>query len=216
MERKTRRKYILERHNIKQIEPELEGNIKEFNCIECGENFLMRKSFVPSYKGDIICYECADAEVIEQLTYGFYMRFCHNHANLCDSCQDRLHSYLFENSYLILNNDVKVTLILDVFDELRVPRVSFTLGFLRENVITPVEFTPCQDCSKEIFETIYNASELTFGNQDYEPPVELWRRWEINDELTAQFVEKKKEKNLKPLQIYANSDALIIRSSKNW
>jgi hypothetical protein len=41
-------------------------------------------------------------------------------------------------------------------------------------------FIPCQKCQERL-EKILEESELHLGNKDYEPPIELYKRYEIVD-----------------------------------
>ena len=54
-------------------------------------------------------------------------------------------------------------------------RYKFYLRFVQEH------FTPCDKCQVELNRIIYNAQRLYLGNKSYEPPIELSRNWEIDD-----------------------------------
>lgn len=55
-------------------------------------------------------------------------------------------------------------------------RYKFYLRFISEH------FTPCDDCQKKLNDLIYNAESLYLGNKSYDPPIELSRSWEIDDD----------------------------------
>lgn len=55
-------------------------------------------------------------------------------------------------------------------------RYKFFLRFVKK------WFVPCEDCQKELYNLIYNASDFYLGNKSYEPPVELSRSWEIDED----------------------------------
>lgn len=38
-------------------------------------------------------------------------------------------------------------------------------------------FIPCKHCQEKI-DSIMSTCDLTLGNRDYDPPVELWRKYE--------------------------------------
>ena len=63
-----------------------------------------------------------------------------------------------------------------------------TIGFWLR-VITE-HFIPCKKCQEELAKQLQNAEELHLGNAKYEPAIELWRKFEIDDE-TWEEVERR-------------------------
>ena len=57
-----------------------------------------------------------------------------------------------------------------------VDRIAFYIRFIGE------WFTPCMECQRELKRKIAMSKEWTLGNKDYEPPVELKRSFEIDDD----------------------------------
>lgn len=188
----TREVYLYRQDQIKKVYfndlVNTDKDEKFFYCRFCEENFKGNGKFLWYHKEEIICYKCVDGRVVEQMTYGFYLRFAHDHIRPCVECQSKLHNLLFGNTSYTwnFNDSVKISLHMETWNIS--PTVSFSLGFLKENVLISVSFELCMKCSEKTFNMIQNASELTIGNKDYEPPVELWRRWEINDELTDNLI----------------------------
>ena len=44
-----------------------------------------------------------------------------------------------------------------------------------------VQFVPCECCQRAIVKEIQKSKSWNIGNKDTEPPVELWRKFEIDD-----------------------------------
>ena len=55
-------------------------------------------------------------------------------------------------------------------------RYKFYLRFVQQH------FTPCNECQIKLNELIYNAQSLFLGYKSYEPPIELSRYWDIDDD----------------------------------
>jgi hypothetical protein len=64
----------------------------------------------------------------------------------------------------------------------------FYLRFIKEH------FTPCDECQKQLYDLITNADYLLLGNKDYEPPIELSRSWDIDDNSWAEIERRKPTK----------------------
>ena len=54
--------------------------------------------------------------------------------------------------------------------------IGFWLRFISKH------FVPCRECQERLAKLIAEAEEMHLGNKDYEPPIELWRKFEIDDE----------------------------------
>ena len=53
------------------------------------------------------------------------------------------------------------------------------------------QFIPCKQCQLELQKIIRNADSWTIGNKDTEPAIELWRKFEIDDNAWKE-IEKRK------------------------
>lgn len=67
-------------------------------------------------------------------------------------------------------------------------RYKFYLRFIQKH------FTPCNECQKQINDLIYNSSSLYLGNKSYEPPVELSRQWDTDEESWVELEKRKPTK----------------------
>jgi hypothetical protein len=47
--------------------------------------------------------------------------------------------------------------------------------------IMHINFVPCECCQRAIVKEIHKSKSWNIGNKDTEPPVELWRKFEIDD-----------------------------------
>lgn len=52
-------------------------------------------------------------------------------------------------------------------------------------------FIPCKQCQLELQRIIREAKTWTIGNKDTEPPIELWRRDEIDDDAWEELEKHK-------------------------
>ena len=55
-------------------------------------------------------------------------------------------------------------------------RYKFYLRFISER------FCPCDECQEKLHKLVTKADHLYLGNKSYEPPVELSRLWELDDD----------------------------------
>ena len=69
-----------------------------------------------------------------------------------------------------------------------IEQIGFFLRFIHEH------FIPCKECQKKLLHMVHNAKTWTLGNKDYEPLVELWKEFEIDDKA---FIELEKHKATK-------------------
>lgn len=126
-------------------------------------------------------YRKSTGRKIEQI--GFYLRFIGEHFIPCAKCQRRL-LRIFKTGNLHLSRDKnEVHLIRDNFYE-------FGLPFIKEGVWL-YTFKPCKECQKVLKKTIDEVQNLTIGNNSYAYPVELWKKYEIDDDSWKE-VEKRK------------------------
>lgn len=52
----------------------------------------------------------------------------------------------------------------------------FWLRFIGEH------FVPCEECQERLAKLILDSEQMILGNEKYEPPVELWRKFAFDDE----------------------------------
>lgn len=146
--------------------------------------------------------ECSkDAQYyIDVLRYGFFLRFIHDHFMPCDKCQDELEKILVGKiqDWCI---DEPLRVELDYY--INVWRFTFP-WICREVVLL------CKKCSKVLEDGIKDADIWTIGNKDYEPTIELWRKWDTSDKLTARLI--KIEKKAKKAGIHMNSFYANLRN----
>lgn len=57
----------------------------------------------------------------------------------------------------------------------KVEQYGFYLRFIQRH------FIPCSECQIKLDKLIKNASHMNLGNKNYDPPVELWKKYEIDD-----------------------------------
>jgi len=65
-------------------------------------------------------------------------------------------------------------------------RMGFYLRFIHEH------FIPCKQCQKKLLNMINNAKTMTLGNKDYDPLIELWKKFDEIDDKQWQQLEKRK------------------------
>jgi hypothetical protein len=70
----------------------------------------------------------------------------------------------------------------------KIERYGFYLRFAHDN------FIPCRECQEEIERIIWESSEWTLGNKDYDPPIELWKFFEIDDNSWLEVERRKATK----------------------
>jgi len=68
-------------------------------------------------------------------------------------------------------------------------RYRFYLRFIKEH------FKPCDECQRKLNDLIYNAKSLYLGNKSYEPPIELSRSWDIDDDSWEELEKREATKN---------------------
>ena len=64
-------------------------------------------------------------------------------------------------------------------------RYRFYLRFIQHN------WVPCEKCQAELHQLITKSNKLILGNNDYYPPIELSRAWDIDDK-TWKEIERRK------------------------
>lgn len=70
----------------------------------------------------------------------------------------------------------------------KVEQIGFYLRFIHDH------FIPCKECQKELLRKIRNASEWTLGNKEYDPLIELWKKFDIDDEAWEEVERRKATK----------------------
>lgn len=135
---------------------------RKYHCFKCNESFS-QKIKVP---------------IVEVQRYGFWLRFVSEHFIPCDECQENLDKMI--NKYKIALYDPHCITIEEYpkKDNWRFLLRFFAVGSLSGKDI----FTPCKQCQSRILKN-FDEKEIHIGN-DNKPLVELWRKWDINDEAT--------------------------------
>jgi hypothetical protein len=78
-------------------------------------------------------------------------------------------------------------------------RYLFYLRFIKEH------YCPCESCQEKLHELITKSSKLILGNKDYDPPVELSRDWDIDDNSWKELERRKPTlEEFKKLQNYSD------------
>jgi len=57
-----------------------------------------------------------------------------------------------------------------------------------------VNFVPCECCQRAIIKDIHKSKNWNIGNKDTEPPVELWRKFELDDKAWKEIEKRKATK----------------------
>lgn len=101
----------------------------------------------------------------------FWLRFIHDHFIPCKSCQKQIKNAFEHNPWRIAKGTMNITMQGDMAGgfEFIIPFIDYT-------------FEPCEHCQKRLREIIRRTSEFTIGNKDYYPPIELWRKYDIDDD----------------------------------
>lgn len=165
-------------------------------------------------KGRYIDEEDGGKEVkyffIQKLQYGFYMRIIHDHFIPCEKCQEKLEKILVGKIRQWNIEDKPLRVELDYFG----PKWRFRFPWIRtgQEIKDVNVVILCKECSKVLEEGIVNADEWTIGNKDYEPAIELWRRWDIDD-IRTQRLDKILVK-AKAAGIHQNSFYANLRNKK--
>lgn len=190
---KERTKWMIPRHEISHFYSANEEGQPRM-CFCCEREFKLKKSaYLIDKKGKHypLCYNCKDVQFVEARRYGFWLRFAHEHFIPCDKCQDKLEDYLFNATIWAINNDkMTVDLVVSFPKVEEEPRCYFAFRWIEPAVY----WTPCKKCQEKLRDTIANANEMTVGNKDYRPPIELWRRWDIDDKRTRKLERELKRK----------------------
>lgn len=201
MDRKVR--YLHERHRISVGKS---TNNAVLHCGECEKEFVEkinepeytirdRNNTNGIYRQYPLCPDCFNSKIVETIQYGFYLRFAGISFVPCDDCQEEINDMLFKDAYWQIGDNYSITLHKDTYDS-----VCFVLGFLVTGIIGHKEFTPCKECQNKLLEDIKKASRYTFGNKEYEPAVELWRNWAIDDYMSDQVDTQFRKSKLEDVQ----------------
>jgi hypothetical protein len=60
-----------------------------------------------------------------------------------------------------------------------------------------LQFCPCVACQKRLIKEMHDSKQWSIGNKDTDPPVELWRKFEIDDNAWKQIEKHKATKEEK-------------------
>lgn len=159
------------------------GQLNRETCPKCGKDTKI------DTKTTVHCFRCKEtfpktyeAYFVKVRQYGFYIRIIHNHFIPCDKCQDEFEKVLVEgikNWYIEEGMPLKVEL--DHF--INQWRFRFRWIGISQRTDTDVVLL-CKECSKNLELGIVDAHEWTIGNKDYEPAIELWRKWDLDGKRT--------------------------------
>jgi hypothetical protein len=111
--------------------------------------------------------------------YGFFIRVIHEHFEPCLSCQIEIKTILFNKGFILHRARNHISLEQSIIKGDRV--YEFGLHFVEQDTIFPFTWKPCPKCQRIIAGLFNNAEQLTIGNKDYLEPVELWMKFEIDD-----------------------------------
>lgn len=142
------------------------------------EDALRIKPFIFESVDEDGYYTKTKGREIDQI--GFYLRFAHTHFVPCKQCQKKLIKQL-KNAVWDLDakrDDIGLLRATENTFQFRIP---FIDGY----------FVPCENCQKELEKTIFEA-DLTISNNDYIPPIELYRKCDEIDDDAWETLEKHK------------------------
>jgi len=60
--------------------------------------------------------------------------------------------------------------------------------------IMQLQFVPCEVCQRRLIKEMMKSKQWSIGNKDTEPPVELWRKFEIDDKAWKELEKRKATK----------------------
>ena len=66
------------------------------------------------------------------------------------------------------------------------------IGFYIRSMHT--NFIPCECCQRRLIKEMMNSKNWNIGNKDTEPPVELYRKFEIDDDAWKELEKRKATK----------------------
>lgn len=111
-------------------------------------------------------------------TYSFFIRILHSHYVPCPKCQPEIKTIMVEGKLRWHPEHMQLALYQEIDNGKR--HFSFGFGFVPKGVDI-FEWEPCSDCQKVIADLFDNSSEFIIGNKDYEPPIELSRKFVTDD-----------------------------------
>jgi len=190
---------------------------EEFSCKKCGASGDDIGYNEPD--GAIFCKKCShtltEKNELEDLVYfvefcqyGFFMRIFHDHFIPCDECQEKFEKILVGKIKDWYIYDLPLKVELDYFGpqwRFKFPWIGTTKSVNDVNVVLL-----CKKCGKVLEDGMVNADKWTIGNKDYEPAIELWRKWKVDDKRTQQL-EKLMERARK-VGIHKNSFLANVRN----
>jgi hypothetical protein len=114
----------------------------------------------------------------EKQVWRFYFRVIKEWFTPCDKCQEKIEKLL---------NDIHLS---DTNTIRSVPHIAFT--YL------------CNECQKKA-KGLANDADIILGNKDYEPPLELSRKWDLSDEKNPETIDLDKSQYDLLLQNYGQT-----------
>lgn len=128
--------------------------------------------------GETKKYVKSETKKIEQ--YGFFIRLIHEHFIPCQKCQLEIKTIL-QTKNLYFHRE-RNHVILSQFVSYEGKRTyEFELPFVAQEGLYPFTWKSCLKCQKEVAKLFDEADQITIGNKDYLEPVELWMKFEIDD-----------------------------------
>lgn len=100
--------------------------------------------------------------ILERHVWRFYFRVIKKHFTPCQKCQE------------VIDEKWNIGIFLS--------------GEWYNNFVKTASNLLCGKCNKEIHE-INKYAEVIIGNKDYEPPVELQRKWDLSDERKPESID---------------------------
>jgi len=187
---KIRERFVIPRDKIECVQISTGESARDFGfyagakakdrmekCCECGRDFEIKNVYYSCKSGEgFFCPECIANVIVEFLKYGFWLRFISEHFVPCTLCQEKLDELLRSNDWEISPETMNVVL------SIKKESAVFYLKWI-DNCC----YVPCSECQKKIINLIRNisrqdASNLHIGNKDYQPPIELWIDWVMDEE----------------------------------
>lgn len=112
-------------------------------------------------------------------SYGFFIRSIHEHFEPCVNCQIEIKTILFTKGFNLHRQRNHISLEQSIVKGDRV--YEFGLHFVKQETVFPFTWKPCPKCQREIAKLFNEAEQLTIGNKDYLEPIELWMKYEMDD-----------------------------------
>jgi uncharacterized protein with PIN domain len=146
---------------------------------ELKPNIILRREVVESelLSGPKKTYILSRTEKVE--TYGFFLRNIHEYFNPCIQCQIEIKTIIMTKEFNLHWQRTHVSMEQSIVNGDR--EYEFALHFVKQESLYPFTWKPCTKCQREITKLFNEATQLTIGNKDYLEPIELWMKFDIED-----------------------------------